>query len=155
MIIWGSKGKTKVINEGTFLCPVCKNQQRYKHHVVGKYFTLYFIPLFKTKTIGEYIECQNCFMTFKPEVLDWSRGHAQAQAEINAVVRDIKEQLNSGIPIELILHAFLEKGFDQDIAARLLMEATNNRLNKCSSCDLTYSESVAYCPQCGRKLTPK
>lgn len=155
MIIWGSKGKTKVKSKGSFLCPVCKSQQRYEHHVVGKYFTLYFIPLFKTKTIGEYIECKNCYMTFKPEVLDWSRGRAQAQAEINEVINDIKEQLNSGVPIEIILHAFLEKGFDKDIAGRLLMEATNNRLNKCTNCDLAYSTSISYCPQCGSKLTPK
>ena len=74
MIIWGSKGKTKVAERGTFMCPTCNSLQRYEHHVTGKYFTLYFIPLFKTKTLGEYVECQSCFMTFKPEVLEYGRG---------------------------------------------------------------------------------
>lgn len=73
MVIWGSKGKSKTIGTGTFYCPHCKSHQLFKHEEVSKYFTLYFIPLFKTEKLGEYIECQTCLKTFKPEVLQFSR----------------------------------------------------------------------------------
>jgi hypothetical protein len=73
MIIWGSKGKSKTIDTGTFYCPNCKSHQLFKHERVSRYFTLYFIPLFETKKLGEYIECQTCLKTFKPEVLQFRR----------------------------------------------------------------------------------
>jgi hypothetical protein len=73
MVIWGSKGKSKTIGTGTFYCPHCKSHQLFKHEEVSKYFTLYFIPLFKTEKLGEYIECQTCLKTFKPEVHQFSR----------------------------------------------------------------------------------
>ena len=41
----------------------------YELKEVGKYFTLYFIPIVKTKDLGGYVECQTCLQTFYPEVL--------------------------------------------------------------------------------------
>lgn len=73
MIIWGSKGKDKTIGTGTFYCPHCKSHQAFRHVELSRYFTLYFIPLFKTHKLGEYIECQSCLKTFKPEVMQYSR----------------------------------------------------------------------------------
>lgn len=70
MIIWGSKVDTKVKNRGKFMCPRCNSLQTYYHRVSGKYFTLFFIPLFVTKLLRDDIECQNCFMNFDPTVLD-------------------------------------------------------------------------------------
>ena len=73
MVIWGSKGKSKTIGTGSFYCPHCESHQLFKHEEVSKYFTLYFIPLFKTHKLGEYLECQTCLKTFKPEVMEYSR----------------------------------------------------------------------------------
>jgi hypothetical protein len=73
MVIWGSKGKSKTIGSGTFYCPHCKSHQLFKHEELSRYFTLYFIPLFKTQNLGEYIECQTCLKTFKKEVLQYSQ----------------------------------------------------------------------------------
>lgn len=73
MVIWGSKGKSKTIGSGTFYCPNCKSHRLYKNEEVSRYFTLYFIPLFKTHKLGEYIVCQTCLKTYKPEVLQLSR----------------------------------------------------------------------------------
>lgn len=73
MVIWGSKGKSKTLGTGSFYCPHCQSHQLFKHEEVSRYFTLYFIPLIKTHKLGEYIECQSCLKTFKPEVMQYSR----------------------------------------------------------------------------------
>jgi hypothetical protein len=73
MIIWGSKAQDKTINRGGFFCPSCKAQTAYSHQRVSRYFTLYFIPLFPTSTLGEYIRCGSCSAQLRPEVLQLTR----------------------------------------------------------------------------------
>ncbi len=70
MLIWGSKGREKVLSEGEFFCPKCNELKGYKHKRVSKYFTLYFIPLFETKNLGEFVECQACKNGFDPQILE-------------------------------------------------------------------------------------
>lgn len=72
MLVWGSKGKERELSEGQFFCPHCNNETWYKLKRVSKYFTLYFIPLFETKKLGEFVECQVCKNGFDPKVLDTS-----------------------------------------------------------------------------------
>jgi hypothetical protein len=69
MIIYGHKSREVEIASGQFHCPKCDDQRPYIHKRVAQYFTLFFIPLFKIKTLGEYVECQVCRHAFKPESL--------------------------------------------------------------------------------------
>jgi hypothetical protein len=73
MIIWGSKAKVQNVGGGSFFCPSCKGQTNYARQRVSRYFTLYFIPLFPTKTLGEYIRCGTCQTEMRPEVLTLTR----------------------------------------------------------------------------------
>lgn len=73
MIIWGSRAKDQTIGQGSFFCPACKNQTGYSHQRVSRYFTLYFIPLFPTSTLGEYVRCGSCRAEMRPEVLRLTR----------------------------------------------------------------------------------
>ena len=70
MIIWGSTGKTKPVGKGTFFCPRCRTESGYSRMKVARYFTLYFIPLFETQALGEYIHCERCKKDFDLEVLE-------------------------------------------------------------------------------------
>ena len=70
MIIWGSKARTFTERQGNFYCPECGDYKDYKFIKVKKYFTLYFIPLFPTSDLGEYVECSECKSTFKESVLE-------------------------------------------------------------------------------------
>jgi hypothetical protein len=70
MIIWGSKGKEKLLSEGLFFCPKCRTDRSYKQKRVSKYFTFYFIPLFETKNLGEFVECQVCKSGYDPKILE-------------------------------------------------------------------------------------
>lgn len=71
MIIYGSKTSPTTVNRGTFHCPVCRGSQPYHLERIRKYFTLYFIPLFPTETIAEFVECQRCRGTFHVDVLEY------------------------------------------------------------------------------------
>jgi tellurite resistance protein len=71
MIIWGSKARTFTESSGNFYCPECDDYKAYESKKVKKYFTLYFIPLFPTSDLGEYIECGKCKSTFKNSVLNY------------------------------------------------------------------------------------
>ena len=59
-------------SSGEFNCPNCNSLRPYKLKRYAKYFTLFFIPLFQIKNLGEQVECQKCFMSFKPKVLERS-----------------------------------------------------------------------------------
>lgn len=69
MIIYGKKSREIDVASGQFHCPKCDDQRPYIHKQVARYFTLFFIPLFKIATLGEYVECQICRRAFKPESL--------------------------------------------------------------------------------------
>ncbi|MEA3209107.1 MAG: hypothetical protein QOE70_2164 [Chthoniobacter sp.] len=78
MIIWGSKAKQKQIATGTFYCPQCRKESAYSHLRVSRYFTLYFIPLFPTQTLGEAICCTTCAGEFKTAVLSLTAEQIEA-----------------------------------------------------------------------------
>ena len=48
---------------------------------VARYFTLFFIPLFRLKTLGEYIECQACRTAFDLKVLDYPGSFQSSNGE--------------------------------------------------------------------------
>ena len=73
MIIWGSCSKEKTIERHEFFCPKCRDDSIGEHVRVSRYFTLYFIPLFPTSTLGEYIRCDHCDGEFNTTVLDLTR----------------------------------------------------------------------------------
>ncbi len=73
MIIWGSKAKQHTVGTGVFFCPNCRLDATYDHIRVSRYFTLYFIPLFPTSTLGEGVECKSCGSQFNMSVLQLNR----------------------------------------------------------------------------------
>jgi hypothetical protein len=155
MIIWGSKGRFVTIGEGSFFCPSCEAVRRYKHQQAGRYFTLYFIPLFKTKSLGDFVECQTCKMTFKPEVLTLSKEleeQRRLQKELKGAIAAITSELDSGVPIEAVAKSLMDSGVDQEGAARIVYGASGGQIRSCTACNLNYKSSVAYCSVCGQPL---
>jgi hypothetical protein len=69
MIIYGHRKREKDIAEGEFSCPRCQARRPFKYKQMGRYLTLFFIPLFRLARLGEYVECQVCLTTFTSDVL--------------------------------------------------------------------------------------
>lgn len=71
IFVWGSKGRSKTINNGEFHCPDCHTRRDYEQKEVKRWFTLYFIPVFPMNTLGEYVECGACKSTYNSRVLEF------------------------------------------------------------------------------------
>ena len=151
MIIWGSKGKTKEVSRGYFYCPKCQRQSQYIYKEIGKYFTLYFIPLFRTSMLGDYIECQTCFTPFEKTVLEYDH---KAAENVQKLLKAIEEEINAGLPIQFIYNNLLESGADKDSVNMVISMATKGKMKTCKSCELIYSASLNYCSVCGKSLLP-
>ena len=81
IIIWGSRGVTSTSRSGSFHCPQCNRERTYSHKNVRRFFTLFFIPLIPLDNLGEYIECQTCRSSFKPQVLSFNPKAQQKKFE--------------------------------------------------------------------------
>ena len=91
MIIFGARGVTSTIGNGSFYCPECRSTREYAKKRVRRFFTLYFIPLIPLDTLGEYIECEVCKNTFRESVLDYSPEAAEVrfEAEFHKCIRRV------------------------------------------------------------------
>ena len=148
MIIWGTKGRETEIGQGTFYCPRCDAQKPYIHKEVSRYFTLFFIPVFKTKKLGEYLQCGGCQTTFKPEVLQ-----IEPLSEGQRILLNIKGDLASGTPLQMVEKKLINAGLEADAAGRIVKEATPEAVRECSTCNLTYVASIRKCSNCGAELS--
>jgi zinc-ribbon family len=68
-LLWGSRTRTRRVGQGVFHCPRCRTHVTYSHDVSENWFTLYFIPLFPTRTLGECVRCGECRGAYKPSIL--------------------------------------------------------------------------------------
>src|SRR5687768_7917347 len=91
LIIFGTRGVTTSAARGDFHCPSCDRKCGYDHKRVRRFFTLYFIPIIPLDVLGEYVECDSCKSTFKPEVLsfDPAKEDAAFEAEFHAAVKRV------------------------------------------------------------------
>ena len=70
LLIWGSKVRYAAQGNGTFYCPNEGGDRPYSIMLATKWFTFFFIPIFKTADLGEFIECQTCQKQYDPRVLE-------------------------------------------------------------------------------------
>jgi tellurite resistance protein len=91
IIFYGTKGITYSAGAGQFHCPACGPRQDYRSRRVRRFFTLYFIPIIPLDLVGEYVECQKCQGTFKPEILSWDpeKERKQFEAEFHRATRQV------------------------------------------------------------------
>ncbi|MBU2981841.1 TerB family tellurite resistance protein [Lentibacter algarum] len=85
-IVWGWRGRQKEIGNGEFYCPDCGDYRGYRLIAVTRWFTLYWIPLFKTKELGEFVECGSCQGTFNEGVLQFDPKGAQEKFEASFAI---------------------------------------------------------------------
>ncbi len=119
MIIWGSKGKEKLLSEGLFFCPKCITVRSYKQKRVSKYFTLYFIPLFETKNLGEIVECQICKSGYGPKILEPS------SQEMLKVAASTRYSILHGTSLTDVKSKLIGAGTTSEIADQIIKMAQN------------------------------
>ena len=147
MIILGSKGRPKAISTGKFFCPACNQVQTYQRFWVDKYFTLYWIPLFKIGKMGEYVQCQACNNTYPPESLTYRPPSVEEALHV-AVLAD----LQSGLPAHMVIRKVEDQYGDHNLATRYVYNLLGSRPMECPGCHYLYRESTNRCLNCGRSL---
>jgi len=148
MIIWGTRGRETEIGTGTFYCPKCDAQKSFIRKKVGSYFTLFFIPLFEIKKLGECLQCAECNTTFKPEVLN-IKAITPEQRQVLMVQRD----LASGTPLQMAQTKLINTGMDTEAAAQIVNQASPEEMRECDVCQLTYVAGITRCSHCGGQLS--
>jgi hypothetical protein len=147
MIILGSRRREFELSSGQFHCPNCDAIRAYKRKRAGKYFTLYFIPLFQFENMGEYIVCQTCLQAYKPEVLAYG---PPTPAEKG--LRAMRKEMENGMPLHMIQQKLIASGIEQEAANELIEAVTGGAQVKCPKCGFTYLGTVKFCANCGNNL---
>ena len=114
MVILGSIEKQRQVSEGKFFCQKCNNIRPYKRQHAASYFTLFFIPLMKTKTLADYVECQVCKSYYAPKILEPG---SQEMLKMEAIS---KYSLQRGTSLDEVKIQLIEAGADEEIAERII-----------------------------------
>ena len=110
MVILGSRERQQQISEGQFFCLKCNNIRPYQQKRVSIYFTLFFILLFRTKTLYEIVECQVCKNGYEPKILEPG---SQQMLKMEAIT---KYSLHRGTPLDEVKSQLNEAGANAEIA---------------------------------------
>jgi len=151
IIIFGSQDREKEHSSGEFHCPNCGRIRPYTHKRVTRDFTLYFLPIFETKELAEYIECDVCQGKFTMDVLNIKPPPSREKYEENIQDR-IKRELRSGTPVQDVHKGLVNSGKDKRGAAKLLNRILGDMIKICPICQLTYHRSISNCSDCGSEL---
>jgi len=149
MIIWGTRGREIELSAGQFHCPKCDVTRPYKQKRVAQYFTLFFIPLFQIKNLGEFVECQFCHQTYKPEVLSY-----KPPSPAERLLFAVRKELETGTPIHMVQQKLMANGTEQATAQKLTDMATGGVQVKCPKCGFSYLGTIKLCTNCGSSLIP-
>lgn len=71
MSIFGMKGVKTHLNTGTFTCPCCHSTQVYALKKISYFYSFFDLPLLPADKENTYVECQSCFNTYIPRVLNY------------------------------------------------------------------------------------
>ncbi len=147
MIIFGSRVREKEIASGQFNCPNCKATRPYIQKQIGKYFALYFIPLFKTSDLGDFVECQVCHQKYKPEVLTYKE-----PSQADRMMASIKTELDSGLPLHMARQKLIDANVNPETALKVVNAAAGDHPVTCPKCGFIYKNTIRSCTNCGTKL---
>ena len=115
---WRPVTKQKVRSQNFFFCPKCNNPSPYVVKHASADFRFYFIPLFETQDLDEFVVCQVCKRGFDPRVL------SPGNQSLFRLAWVTKCGLRRSSPEALKSH-FLEHGLKEPLVDKLIMLAQN------------------------------
>lgn len=151
MIIFGTRARTRILDEGEFYCPQCRMARRYTRKQARPYFALYFVPVFPVGQGREFVECKTCGTAFEPGVLGLEA--PQQPVDLATLLNGIKPRLAAGTPLDYILRDLTSAGLDYDVArATIDSQLGGADRSHCPACGLTYTAAKTNCAECGGPL---
>ncbi len=147
IFIGGLSDRQKEVSSGSFTCPHCGIPRPYKLMQAGRYFNLYFIPIFRTKDLGQYVQCQICQRNFDPQVLTYKAPSASERLE-----QEIRQELQSGMPLHMMVEKLIAQKMDRTTAELYVKRASEGETKTCTQCSFVYLHGVERCLNCGTSL---
>jgi len=147
IFIFGLKDRQKEVSSGSFTCPHCGVPRPYKLIQAGRYFSLYFIPIFRTKDLGQYVHCQHCQHMYDLQVLTY-----KAPNPSERLTQEIRKELQSGMPLHMMVEKLIARQMDRTTADAYVHQAAENKTVTCSKCKFVYLLGVDRCLNCGSVL---
>ena len=120
----------------------------YTHRRIGRYFTLYFIPVFQIEKLAEYIECQVCHHVYPPEVL-----HNKPFPDPRRIIAEVSRDLESGMPVQKVQTKLMNTGLNEDVVRKVIELAAGQRRKMCGQCGMQYADTARFCVKCGSPLS--
>ena len=117
MFSWDSSWKEKEIAQGQFFCPTCNEARPYKQKRIAKDFMFYFVPLFETRKLGEFVDCQICQSRFDLKILS-----PDSQAALK-LVSPTKYLLHHGASLIEARAKLISTGLKDELAEMVLQMA--------------------------------
>ena len=68
-VIFGLAPRTQRIESGRFHCPYEDQESSYRLFRESEWFSLFFIPVFKVREAGHFVECLSCGSRYPRAVL--------------------------------------------------------------------------------------
>jgi hypothetical protein len=149
ILIVGTRGREIESGSGTFHCPRCAVERTYIRRRVATYFTLFFIPLFKVRDLGEYVECTTCHQRFELAVLDY---HPRKVSELHHLTSTAARDLEAGMPMQMVVRKLMNAGLHEDSAKGIAASSGGAPLRTCRDCGMVYHRAVRRCTNCGADL---
>jgi transcription elongation factor Elf1 len=147
MIVWGSRGRQMKLGSGEFNCPRCNTKRTYTHKRSTVYFTLYFIPLFKVRDLGEYVECDTCKQSYEMSVLKY-----EPPTEAERMMASVQLELEAGLPIHMATKKLVSNGVSETDSKEVVRLASRGLSKTCTDCKFEYISTVTLCSNCGGRL---
>lgn len=90
-ILFGTEPNPIRVGHGEFFCPHCMETRPYERTDVRRALRLLSVVRLPAGRLGEYVECQHCLSTFRPEVLAYDAGERTplVMAEYQYAVRRV------------------------------------------------------------------
>ncbi|GAA0968175.1 TerB family tellurite resistance protein [Actinocorallia libanotica] len=79
-LVFGLTVCFRTMGEGTFHCPSCGGDRRYRRRRGKRWVTLFFLPVVPLRGLGEAVECRSCRTRFNVSVLRQPTAAAMAAA---------------------------------------------------------------------------
>ena len=109
ILVVGKTGLSITENTGSFFCPVCTSESKYKKKGLWVFVTLFWIPVLPCYRVTGYVKCSRCRSKFEPTVLEYSKA-VKAKAREDCQNRSILFALWQQAMLKVMIRVMLADG---------------------------------------------
>ena len=147
VLLLGSRGREVDAGGGEFYCPNCREMRHYRRKRIGRYFTVYFVPIFQIEKLAEWLQCDVCQAVYPIDILQ-----RKPPPDPGLILNEVRSDLDGGMPAAQVRMKLLNSGLRPELAQRVIDEAVGAGRRVCPNCSAVHPADAAFCDRCGARL---